>query len=511
MALVRRQLKVCLIDVGLTLPPQTQALVDRLKHQSPEEWDPSDLNRIRVPVNASASGITQKLYFGSPHAFGRHDNHLNVVYRRFGGDYSLAEGGFSTVWGAAILPVVDSEIDTWPIKYSDLEPFYRQVLTFVPLAARSDALSDLFPDFAGAKINNLLGPQGEVLSARFATHKADLIRSGIRGGTARLAVRPNGDDDGCRFCGLCVYGCPYDSIYCSAHTLRWLIGQPNFRYLPNRLVESFTEEKGLVSLRVRDVTSREQKRVYCAQLYLACGAVPTAKLVLASTNTYDRSIPLLDNKMALFPFFFFRACNGASSHAQFTLTQNFFELAHAPVTKRLVHLQTYPYSDVVTKALSEVIPDWILGSERFARTVSDRMMIFQILLHSDDSDGANVTLSRNAADESFLTIEGNERKSVREKLLKLNMYLFRNARLLGGCILPRYVVMGLPGNSHHLGGTFPMMKTPAALQTDTEGRLYGYSRVRIVDASVLPSLPAATLTFTSMANAYRVGSCSPET
>jgi choline dehydrogenase-like flavoprotein len=66
--------------------------------------------------------------------------------------------------------------------------------------------------------------------------------------------------------------------------------------------------------------------------------------------------------------------------------------------------------------------------------------------------------------------------------------------------------VGLPGRGFHTGGTFPMKAKPARLQTDVLGRLHGFTRVHIVDASVFPSLPATTITLSVMANAHRIGS-----
>ena len=63
---------------------------------------------------------------------------------------------------------------------------------------------------------------------------------------------------------------------------------------------------------------------------------------------------------------------------------------------------------------------------------------------------------------------------------------------------------GLPGDGNHIGGTFPMSSHPGPQETDVYGRPYGFDRVHVVDASVLPSLSATTITYTAMANASRI-------
>jgi len=40
---------------------------------------------------------------------------------------TLARGGFSTVWGSAVLPYLAEDLADWPIAAADLAPHYRAV------------------------------------------------------------------------------------------------------------------------------------------------------------------------------------------------------------------------------------------------------------------------------------------------------------------------------------------------------------------------------------------------
>ena len=62
-----------------------------------------------------------------------------------------------------------------------------------------------------------------------------------------------------------------------------------------------------------------------------------------------------------------------------------------------------------------------------------------------------------------------------------------------------------PGRGFHCGGSLPMRAVPGNFESDTLGRPQGWSRVHAVDASVLPAVPATTITFSVMANAHRIG------
>ena len=66
-----------------------------------------------------------------------------------------------------------------------------------------------------------------------------------------------------------------------------------------------------------------------------------------------------------------------------------------------------------------------------------------------------------------------------------------------------------PGGAHRSGGCFPMRTNPAALETDLLGRIPGLPGMHLIDASVLPSVPARPVAFTVMANAHRIASECP--
>jgi hypothetical protein len=71
--------------------------------------------------------------------------------------------------------------------------------------------------------------------------------------------------------------------------------------------------------------------------------------------------------------------------------------------------------------------------------------------------------------------------------------------------LPVMLKIAEPGRSFHSGGSFPMSLEPRGFQTDLLGRLPGWKRIHAVDATVFPSIPATTITFSAMANAHRIG------
>jgi choline dehydrogenase-like flavoprotein len=95
-------------------------------------------------------------------------------------------GGFSTVWGAQIMPFSRATFDRWPFGWDEIEPHYRAVLAEVPLAGEDD---DYAEDFRLLSACAPLPPA----SARRGT--GDPARAhALRGGPALCALLGPGAD-----------------------------------------------------------------------------------------------------------------------------------------------------------------------------------------------------------------------------------------------------------------------------------------------------------------------------
>jgi choline dehydrogenase-like flavoprotein len=82
--------------------------------------------------------------------------------------------------------------------------------------------------------------------------------------------------------------------------------------------------------------------------------------------------------------------------------------------------------------------------------------------------------------------------------------LLASLRKLGGYSLKRLASAPPPSWGFHHAATLPMRAEPQAFETHADGRLWDSRRVRVIDGSVLPSLPAKNHSLTIMANAARI-------
>jgi len=218
LGLLERGLPVTVLDYGNDLEPQLRAVADRMGASEPSEWTAEDRGVLKRAAYSDFSGIPLKPAYGSFFPY-RGDEELLAV-ERDGIDLlpSFAKGGLSNVWGAAILPYHSSDLEGWPIAMESLAPHYRAVLKAIGPSLARDDLSRDFPLYAEEGRGLRLSSQMQALLGDLDARRGELSKRGITFGRARLAVKDE-VGAGCRYCGLCLYGCPYRLIFNSGDLL----------------------------------------------------------------------------------------------------------------------------------------------------------------------------------------------------------------------------------------------------------------------------------------------------
>ncbi len=493
MALTARGEEVTMLDAGLTLERELAAVVAGLSRRTPREWDPDALARIKVL--GEVKGIPRKLVYGSEYVYQYPEGYQSIRGKGVDFSPSFALGGLSNAWGAAMLPYLQEDIDDWPITVPDLTPYYRRVLDFVPLAGRLDSLSERFPLYTDKPRDHRSSGQTRRFLAALERHRGDLAAEGIIFGRSRLAVMvAKGSEAGCVYCGMCMFGCPYDFIYSSRHTLTTLLAQPAFRYVGGVLVERLEERGDAVIVQARTV-SGERVSYEAERVFVGAGAMPTTKIVMDTLDLDETT--LKDPQYFLLPMLQM-AGSGARNEELHTLAQAFIEIREPSISEHTVHLQLYTYNEIYDLELRR----------RFGRLypfvpsgmLLDRMLLIQGYLHSDDS--RQVIVHRR---DGRLRLHKAENPRTRGIVGRVVRKIGRNSLRLGAAPVLPMLQIAQPGKSSHFGGTFPMSRTPETGQTDVLGRPHGLERVHLIDSSVLPSIPATTITLSVMANAYRIG------
>ena len=505
-ALLKQGAKVTMVDAGLELEPERARVVDLLSRTIPDKWSDASLSTLRA-LSVDARAMPRKLSYGSDFPYRDAEGGLPVMQSGVEVLSSCARGGLSNVWGSAVLPYRADDIRDWPINVDELAPHYQAVFDLMPLAAQRDDLEDEFPLYARVYAPLRPSTQARALMCDLDASREVLRKEGIRYGQARLAVQADAvrDQGGCVYCAMCLYGCPRKLIYNSAQSVELLQSQPGFCYRPDVAVDRLVEDGSEIQLLCRHPSNQAKFTLRGKRVYLAAGVIGTAKIILASVAAYGRRLMISDSQYFLLPLIRVKRTMGVARENLHTLAQIFLEISACIPGGNPAHLQAYTYNDLYQRILQKRFGALFRIGERLSDSLLGRMMVLQGYLHSNDSSAISVRLEHRApADQLVLEaiinpVASAHVKSISRKLLKCSRHL----RAMP--LLP-LLQIGKPGQGSHIGGTFPMRRSPEGFETDIYGRFAGMRRVHIVDASVFPSVPPTTITLTVMANAHRIGS-----
>lgn len=501
MALTARGVRVRLLDAGISLEPERQQVVARLGATAPAEWQPDDVARLRDGSQVTKGGIPLKRAFGSTYPFDMYDDSWRVELQGADVKPSFARGGLSTVWGAGMLPYHRDDIADWPFPAADLDAHYRAVLSFVPLAGASDDLEPQFP-LHSEQVGDLRpSRQGQSFLDDAQRAQARLARAGITVGRSRLAVRAAP----CAYCGVCLYGCPYDLIYSAASTLRHLQTLPNFEYVGDFVVEELREEGALVRIGGVDRLTGARRETTAHRVFVGAGVIPSTALLLRSQGQYGTPITVRDSPYFLMPLVRMRGVTDLAAESLHTMAQAYILIRDAAISPSFVHLSVYTYNDLMEEALRLAGGPFGKVAPPFWRALAARMLVCGGYLHSRHSPGFSLQVDRDGTRGVVVRIgSSDDGAEVRRLAARVGRKLMREAVALKAMAMTPLIQHSKPGRGFHIGASFPMRRDRMPCSSDLLARPFGFERVHLVDASALPSIPATTVTFAVMAHAHRV-------
>jgi choline dehydrogenase-like flavoprotein len=144
LALLKGGGNVTMLDIGNNLPQDTTKLVESIAKIDPSQWTNSDIAILRNSFTLTKKDIPKKTLFGSrfPYqdsSFVLGPDGLPSGFHQFP---SSSFGGFSRLWGAAIMRLHPADVVSWPVK--NLETYYKIVESLLPISGNNDGLSSWF-------------------------------------------------------------------------------------------------------------------------------------------------------------------------------------------------------------------------------------------------------------------------------------------------------------------------------------------------------------------------------
>lgn len=502
-ALIKLGIKPTVLDWGDTLDKERGKLVDVLSKKEPENWSPDERMSLgRNPTLKDNSSIPKKLIFGSDYFYGKSRREAPVESDGNPPPFSFALGGLSVGWGAAILPAQACDIADWPVSAEELHKYCELVLADLPYSSRDDGLSLNFPVMTSSA-RGLEQSQAERQLLEALEKASVLKKDEVVFGQARLLVNPSTSDggSGCRYCGQCMSGCVYKSIYKASDEIKYLHERGDINYIAGCLVDSVSEAGKTTTVKYFDkngeLASKEFDRVF-----LAAGAVNSARVVLNSLAMFKQQLQLKTRGGYVMPVVSLRKLAVSWPNCN-TQPGIFLELKGGSL-EHWVHVQISVENELLLQKLNiHVNAKGILA--RFKRFIASHIFLAFVNFHSDHAGHYKLWLTP-ATDTNTKNCLHSFHQKARPQF---SVLLASGSNLLKlfvriGCI-PLFPFAKINSGAYHVGATLPMkLKRTELLDTDVLGRVSAWDRIHIVDTSVFPSLPGTTIGLLAMANAYRI-------
>jgi hypothetical protein len=493
-ALDRRGEKFEVLDVAFDLANNIQEKVNSLSRQSKKDWDGSLVKELFPPPVTSSKGVEKRLIFGSNHPYELPDS-LDISMQNGDMELSHAFGGLGNVWGAAVLPYSEHTLRNWPVSVADMTDAYKRVLEYVPLSGVKDSLQSVFPIYSNTLGAIKNSAQVSALLKFLRKNQSKLESEGLYAGHARVAVDSLSEQNACRYCGHCLEGCVYESIFNPKQIWQRDLGKQSLH--KNHYVLEFQEFENYVEVLSFDIQHKTYHKWKAKRLLIGAGQFGTTKLIARSLKLYDQPIHIADSQYFFFPFLSYKSFEEQEA---FTLAELFFEIINPSISDEYMHFQLYSTNPLFKKTLRAMVPEPIPVD-----FLAKRFHLIQGYLDSKDSGYLEMTVkdTRHVGETDSVVIRAVS-NPMAKRIAKKAQHLLRKNLMSKGVIPPMYMNMVTPGRSFHTGGSFPMGKNHAVFKSDTLGRPADLKRVHIMDSASFPNIPSSSILISIMANADRI-------
>jgi choline dehydrogenase-like flavoprotein len=438
---------------------------------------------------------------------------LRFAARGFAPLWSFAQGGLAEAWTGGVYPFNDEELADFPFGYAEIEPYYSLIAKRIGISGLADDLARFMPVHDHLQEPLALDEHSTRLLQAYERQKAFFQRRlNCYLGRARSATISRGLDgrQACGYLGRCLWGCPSESLYTPAVTLRECQRFDRFSYVPGRYVTHFRFD---ATGRVKTVVAHDLTRAYDEEmevdrLVLAAGTLSSSKIILESVYRDSGEIVelggLMDNRQILMPFLNLAMIGRSYNPDSYQYHQLAIGLEEA-TPKTYVHALITTLKTALIHPIVQSVPFDLKLSMSLFRNVHAALGLVNINFADVRRSDNVLTLEvgKNSG-ETQLVMRYTAAQGEVQTMRRTRSRVARALRALG-CVVPPGMTHERPmGASVHYSGTLPMHNRGGRWTTSADCRCQEFENVFIVDGTTFPFLPAKNLTFTLMANAARV-------
>lgn len=262
-------------------------------------WELEHRGQVPLAIRNEYSIASRNYAFheDTMHFFAKDSEQPYVQEKPYDWIHGYQVGGRSLTWGRQTQrwsdfdfegPARDGYAVDWPIRYTDIAPWYSHVERFVGITGHKDGLATL-PDGEFLPPHEMSCVE-KYFKQQMATRHSD--RHVIIGRAAHITEpKPIHLQQGrarCQHRTLCERGCPYGGYFSSnASTIPWAMRTGKLTLRPHSVVHSiiYDEQKGRATgVRVIDTQTHQMTEYYARIIFLNASALHTNLILLNSTS-----------------------------------------------------------------------------------------------------------------------------------------------------------------------------------------------------------------------------------
>ena len=463
--------------------PSVYAVLNSLERLN-DIWIMDGQTDFNFNAISTRSHLALKQKFGSSHTYVDSQSLGLKGNRSFQLPISYSRGGFGEIWGNGFTPYDIFELmpEDKDELYSPLLDAMKELLDLIPF---SHAESEL--DYRFGKLENwsnsktYSGINLHPLFANFLSYRKKLEPDNLLFGQPNLLLDP----EKCTRCGLCLTGCPYGALFDPGEYVTKMIYSGRFssdRFIRGILKRIDLVETGVVVTYSVDGTEISQN---FDEVILAAGPLSTA-LILINSGLLPDNFFIPDSQVFYGAFLSLRRFRPKKE------LQEVGQLVCYPLKKSEGDFQItlYSPSDTSRMRISKMILPSFLQFLKLPKIFSDRIIPAIGFLPQSESGGIQITKS-NSGIEITRPINSESKVGSKRSLKKVASATWRS----GFIHIPFSTQVPVPGSGFHIGASLPL----GGKHVDAHGYLVNSKSVRVLDASILPRIPAGGHTFLTMA------------
>lgn len=230
------------------------------------------------------------------HWFVKDDEHPYTEKQRFDWMRGYHVGGRSLMWGRQSYRLSDLDFTAnakegigvdWPIRYTDIAPWYDYVERFAGISGQKEGLPQL-PDGVFLPPMELNCVEKHVRDRMREKFKHRILTIGRAAHLTKADPAIHGNRGSCQYRNRCMRGCPYGAYFSSnSATLPAAEATGNLTLRPDSIVERilYNPKTGKADgVRILDAETHEFKEYFARIIFCCASALGSTQILLQSTS-----------------------------------------------------------------------------------------------------------------------------------------------------------------------------------------------------------------------------------